>query len=98
MGANESFESEHLNIVNCSLQMSIFPSAFKTAVVRPLLKMNNLNPDILNNYRPVSNFSFLSKILEKLVFNTLNYFLMKNNVSEKFHSAFRVNLSTETAL
>ena len=49
------FECELLNIVNGSLQTGVFPSACKTAAVRPLLKKSNLYHKILNNYRPVSN-------------------------------------------
>lgn len=92
------FETELLNIVNCSLQTGSFPAAFKTAVVKPLLKKSNLDPTILNNYRPVSNLPFLSKILEKLVFIQLNDFLTNNSILEKFQSGFRTNHSTETAL
>lgn len=54
--------------MNCSLQTGVFPSAFKGAVVRPLLKKSNLDFNDFNNYRPVSHLPFLSKILEKLVF------------------------------
>ncbi|WP_419623957.1 hypothetical protein, partial [Thiolapillus sp.] len=57
----------HLTSINDSLHSSLFPSAFKSAIVKPLLKKTTLNPEILKNYRPVSNLSFLSKILEKVV-------------------------------
>ena len=92
------FEEQLLNIVNCSLQTGVFPTAFKTAVVKPLLKKSNVDPNVLNNYRPVSNLPFLSKILEKLVFNQVNAFLNMNNILEKYQSGFRRNHSTETAL
>ena len=92
------FEFELLSIANCSLQTGVFPAAFKTAVVRPLLKKSNLDPDILNNYRPVSNLPFLSNILEKVVFNQLNDFLIRNNILENCQSGFRTNHSTKTAL
>ena len=85
-------------MVNCSLQMGVFPVSFKTALVKPLLKKSNLDPNIFNNYRPVSNLPFLSKILEKLVFNQVNDFLIANNILEKYQSGFRMNHSTETAL
>lgn len=92
------FEEQILNIVNYSLQTGVFPAAFKTSVVKPLLKKSNLDPNIFNNYRPVSNLPFLSKILEKLVFNQLNDFLNSINILEKYQSGFRMNHSTETAL
>ncbi len=64
-----------LDIVNNSLETGIFPNAFKKAVVKPLLKKPNLDYSLLNNYRPISNISLLSKILEKVVLQQLNQFL-----------------------
>ena len=69
------FEEHLLNIVNCSVQMGVFPTSFKTVVVKPLLKKSNLDPNIPNNYQPVSNLPFI--ILEKLFFNQVNYFSKK---------------------
>lgn len=64
--------------------MGVFPIALKTTMVKPLLKINNLNPTLLDNYRPVSNLPFLSKILEKLAFNQLNGFISFNNICGKY--------------
>ena len=52
-------------IVNLSLSKGEFCHMWKVAVVRPLLKKEGLDP-IKPNYRPVSNLTFLSKIIEKL--------------------------------
>ncbi|KAJ0062165.1 hypothetical protein NL108_017132 [Boleophthalmus pectinirostris] len=89
---------EVLNIVNLSLQTGVFPTPLKTAMVKPLLKKDNLDPSLLSNYRPVSNLPFLSKILEKIVFNQINDFMIANNIFEIHQSGFRVHHSTETAL
>ena len=93
-----SLDGDLLTIVNSSLQMGVFPSAIKTALVKPLLKRNGLDVLDPNNYRPVSNLPFLSKILEKLVFNQLNDFINSKNIHEIFQSGFRSKHSTETAL
>ena len=53
------------NLVNQSLKQGIFPSQWKQAIVRPLLKKTGLEL-VLSNYRPVSNLSFLSKLIEKI--------------------------------
>ncbi|KAL2089254.1 hypothetical protein ACEWY4_016153 [Coilia grayii] len=87
-----------LQIINTSILTGVFPSTFKTAVVKPLLKKPNLDYNTLNNYRPISNLPFISKIHEKAVFIQLNQFLNKNDILEKFQSGFRANHSTETAL
>ena len=47
-------------LFNRSLAAGYFPSEFKQAVVRPLLKKNGLDTSQMKNYRPVSNLSFLS--------------------------------------
>ena len=53
---------------------------------------------MMNNYRPVSNLSFISKIIEKFVFNQLNDFLNESESLDNFRSGFRRHHSTETAL
>ena len=59
------------DIINISMKTSTFPQNFKQAHVRPILKKTYLPQNELNNYRPVSNLSFISKILEKVVANRL---------------------------
>ena len=51
-------------IVNQSLTTGEFLDDWKLAIVRPLIKGPNLDTE-LKNYRPISNLSFLSKIVEK---------------------------------
>ena len=58
----------------------------------------SLDPDDLKNYRPVSNLSFLSKVLERIVLSQLNEHLNHNNLLSPLQSAYRPNHSTETAL
>ena len=54
--------------------------------------------NILNNYRPVSNLTFLSKVIEKAVAFYLNKYLINNNLNESLQSAYKSGHSTETAL
>ena len=54
-------------IVNVSLSTGIVPPQFKQATVTPLLKKPGLDTNDMKNFRPVSNLSFISKILEKVV-------------------------------
>ena len=45
------------------------PKSLKTAFIRPLLKKKKtgLDSDILKHYRPVSNLTFISKVIENKV-------------------------------
>ena len=86
------------SIINLSLTEGSFPSHFKSAHVPPLLKKPFLNKDSMNNYRPVSNLSFLSKVLEKVVVNQLNTHINSSNTPNQYQSAYRKFHSTETAL
>ena len=87
-----------LQIVNNSLQSGNFPKALKTAVIKPLLKKRSLDASIINNYRPISNLPFISKIIEKVVLQQLNHFLASTGCYDTFQSGFRPLHSTETAL
>ena len=86
------------DIMNKSLLSGVVPQCFKHALVKPLLKKTNLDPDFLKNYRPVSNLPFLSKVLERLVLKQLLQHLETHNLLEPFQSAYRKCHSTETAL
>ena len=52
----------------------------------------------LSSYRPISNLSFISKILEKVVANRLRLHIYKNGLSNVSQSAYKQFHSTETAL
>ena len=85
-------------IVNMSLKSGSFPAKLKSAIVKPRIKKPTLDPEILTNYRPVSNLSFLSKIIEKVVARQLLDHMKKNGLLEKMQSAYKEAHSTETAL
>ena len=86
------------NLANLSLSEGIFPSSFEQALVQPLLKKPSLSTDDLNNFRPISNLNFISKILEKVVASRIQSHLSSNSLSSSFQSAYRIFHSTETTL
>ena len=85
-------------ILNKSLETSCMPAELKRAHVRLRLKKSSLDPDVLNNYRPVSNLLFVSKIIEKVVDARLENHLRENDLHEPLQSSYRKHNSTETAL
>lgn len=56
------------------------------------------DPSVLSNFRPICKLPFISKVLEKVVFNQLQEFLKRANVCELFQSGFKPLHCTETAL
>ncbi|MCJ8738156.1 hypothetical protein PDJAM_G00032410 [Pangasius djambal] len=85
-------------IVNGSLTSGHVPTSFKRARVIPILKKPSLDPSDISNYRLVSLLSFLSKTLERTVYNQLSLYLSQNNLQDPNQSGFKPIYSTETAL
>ena len=86
------------DIVNMSLRDSLIPKSLKAVLIRPLLKKIGLDSHILKNYRPVSNLTFISKVIETVVSVRLNEHLIKNCMFDPLQSAYRDKHSTETVL
>ena len=86
------------DIVNYSITSGEVPGTFKEARVTPLIKKPTLDPECLNNYRPISNLPFLSKVTERCVAEQLTGHLVANNLHGERQSAYRKHHSTETAL
>ena len=86
------------HLVNIAFQTGSFPVKFKSAIVHPLIKKPNLDAEILKNYRPVSNLSFVSKIIERVVASRILDHMRENDLLEPMQSAYRQAHSTETAL
>ena len=85
-------------LINLSLSSGTLPPTFKFAHVTPLLKKPSLGKEDLKNYRPVSNLSFISKLIEKVAASQIGSFLESTNKSNNFQSAYNQLHSTETAL
>ena len=73
-----------------------FPTPCKSSIIFPLIKKQGL--EILKNYRPVSNLSFISKIIEKAIATQIHDHLKNNDIVDNFQSAYKAGHSNETAL
>ena len=85
-------------VFNKSITNGVFPDAFKNTTITPLLKKTRLDINDLKNFRPVSNLSFLSKILEKVVCGRMVAHLEATDAMPRTQSAYRRHHSTETEL
>ena len=84
--------------MSASLASGEFPTSLKTSIVRPKLKKPDLDSEIYQNYRPLANISFMSKVIEKSVAIQTYSYLNNNALFPSLQSAYRAHHSTETAL
>ena len=79
------------NVCNASLQTGHFPDSQKQARMTARLKKPSLNPDDLNSFRPISNLTFLSKIIERIATKQLTLHADQNELFPARQSAYNNN-------
>ena len=84
------------HIFNLSLCSGVVPQKMKLAKVVPIFKKGDAL--LVNNYRPISLLTSLSKILEKLVYSRTIKFLLDKNVFSDSQFGFREKHSTSHAI
>lgn len=84
------------NLANLCFNTGVFPSALKRSIVTPVYKSGDRGD--VNNYRPISILTSISKIIEKLLNNRLVNFLNKFNLVSNSQYGFRKGLSTQDAI
>ena len=83
-------------VVKLSLTYMDVSSNLKEALLQLLLKKAGLDTTP-QNYCPVSNPSYLSKVIEKVACNQLVDYTEQTGMTEKYQSAYKHNHSTESA-
>ena len=83
-------------VYNLCIQQNTFPPALKAAKVIPLPKANDLSD--LNNFRPISLLSILTKPLEIHIHKHLEHFIEGRKLFQSFQSGFCQPHSCDTAL
>ena len=86
-----------VSVGNTSLTQGIFPDGLKEALVKPLLKKSNLEL-LKSNYQPVSNLTFISKVIEHCAAYLMTKHIEENHLLESNQSAYHANHSTETVI
>ena len=84
------------HVFNLSFVNGQFPTKMKLAEVIPIYKSGD--PELTNNYRPISLLPTFSKLLERLMFNRLYNYCKINNILIPEQFGFREHLSTEQAI
>jgi Reverse transcriptase (RNA-dependent DNA polymerase) len=86
------------HLANLSFSTGQFPTTLKTGWVTPLLKKAGLDTADFKNFRPITNLSTKSKIIERLALNRMRRCITESPNYGKLQSAYRQGHSTETAL
>jgi hypothetical protein len=82
-------------MINASRHERYLPVMQEHALVSPLLKKTSLDPNELKNYRPVSNSTFVSKVVERIVVKQLVEFLQSNSPMPRLQSAKEAAVDSE---
>ena len=90
----DKIKSLYLKITNMSLDDGC-PQSEKLACIKPGYKGKG-DKNNLSSYRPISNLSYLSKIIETVVYEQTWSHLSSLNIIPEEQSAYRENHSTET--
>ena len=90
-----SISSPITSIINKCFSFNEFPSELKISKLNPLFKKGN--PTLLNSYRPISQNSCISGIIEKTCIEQLVEHDLKNNITSDTQFGFRKLHSTSHA-
>ena len=85
-------------IVNLSFSTSNVPTNLKCTLIVPLIKEALQDPEIYKKCCPVSNLTYLSKLVERIVASRLCEHLAENLLNVSLQSAYKELHSTEMAL
>ena len=72
---------------NESMSRGIFPDILKVGKITPIYKKDN--PELLENYRPVSTLPIFGKIFEKVIYERLYSFMVSENLMTPCQFGFR---------
>ena len=84
--AGPAISQSLIRLINMSLQCNWFPETLKLANVLPIHK--KIEKNIINNYRPISLHSCVSKDMERVVFKYSFNFIREHGLLSAFQSGF----------
>ena len=84
---DESLLKPLLTLFKNSHKLSYYPDIWKKSNIIPAHKKND--KQLLNNYRPISLLPIFGKIFEKIIFNRIYDFLLKEELLNPNQSGFR---------
>ena len=73
---------------------SLSEGSQKAANITPVWKKSNMDQDDAKNYQPISNLTFNSKVIERIVAEQMKKHLVDSNSMPPLQSAYRAGHST----
>ena len=86
------------HMCSSSINGGFLPESQKFVLVTPVIKKQSLDPDEPKNYRPISNLTLISKVIERLVCGQIKDHLKRCELMPVLQSAYRSGHSTESCL
>ena len=86
------------NLINKCITHNNFPLSLKHSIITPILKQTYLDYSIPNNYRPISNLSLLSNIVENIIATHIIKHITANSLDNPMQSSYKPYHKTETLL
>jgi Reverse transcriptase (RNA-dependent DNA polymerase) len=80
-----------------SLKAGILPASQKSAIITLILKKAGLDVDDVKSYRPISNLTFVSKVIKRIVAKQIKDFQTDSDLMPLIQSAYWPGHATETA-
>lgn len=84
------------HVINLCIADGIFPNSLKKVIIKPLFK-RNVRTDV-KNYRPIAKIPVFSKILEKVIYNSIYAYFEKFKLFCNEQKGFRKNVNINMAL
>jgi len=72
------------------MESGTFPTYLKQVQVLPILKKATLDPDITSSYRPISNLSYLSEIIERVGARRFNMHISNSHLLPVWQPAYSI--------
>ena len=91
-------KADFLKIVNTTFNTNTFPKSERRGIIYPALKSLELDVNALASYRPITNVSYVSKLIETAIYDQLCDHVTVNGLLPITQSAYRRHHSTESAL
>ena len=83
-------------LCNLPISQGVFPSACKVAKLKPIFKKGKKTDP--SNYSPISLLPSILKVIERVIHDQKNVFLLDENLLYNYQSSFRGNHSANLCL